>query len=98
MDQEGGGMTHQETHPFEIGKAYFIRTITYHLTGRVKRIVGDFLVLEEAAWIADSGRFMNALKEGKLSEIEPMPDGTIVSLHAITDASPWNHKLPQKQK
>jgi hypothetical protein len=31
--------------PFVVGKAYFIRTVTYHLTGRVKEISGQFLIL-----------------------------------------------------
>lgn len=84
--------------PFEAGKTYFIRTCTYHLTGRVRQIIGGFLVLDDAAWIAESGRFANALAEGELREVEPMPDGTIVSLGAITDACPWNHPLPKEQK
>jgi hypothetical protein len=32
--------------PFQVGKSYFIRTVTYHLTGQVKQILGGFLVLE----------------------------------------------------
>ena len=84
--------------PFEVGKAYFIRTCSYHLTGVVSAIVGAFLVLNKAAWVADSGRFADALATGKLNEVEPMPDGTIVSLGAITDAAPWDHELPTKQK
>ena len=84
------------------GSAYFIRTVTYHLTGRVRgvRRVGEayFLVLDEAAWIADSGRFMQALKDGVLNEVEPVPDGTLVNVAAITDAFQWNHPLPKEQK
>jgi hypothetical protein len=88
----------KRTCPFECGRAYFIRTCTFHLTGVVQEVVGDFLILNDCAWIADAGRFMNALREGVLNEVEPMPDGTIVSLGAITDASPWNHPLPLEQK
>lgn len=84
--------------PFKVGKAYFFRTCTYHLTGRVRSIVGGFLVLDEAAWVADSGRFSDALNKGTLNEVEPMPDGTVVALGAITDAAPWNHELPKEQK
>ena len=86
--------------PFEIGSAYFIRTVTFHLTGRVRAVVGGFLVLDDAAWIADSGRYADALKKGAsaLSEVEPLPDGTFVALSAITDASPWVHTLPKEQK
>lgn len=85
--------------PFEVGKAYFIRTVTYHFTGRVTAVVGNFLILSEAAWIADSGRYATALAAGSkvLAEVEPVPDGTMINTSAITDASPWNHELPTKQ-
>ena len=90
------------TSPFLPGSAYFIRTVTYHLTGRVREVrrVGEayFLVLDEAAWIADSGRFMQALKDGVLKEVEPVPDGTLVNVAAITDAFQWSHPLPKEQK
>jgi len=67
-------------------------------TGKLAEIVGDYLVLEDAAWIADSGRYYNALKDGTLEEVEPYPDGVIVSCAAIIDAALWNHKLPREQK
>lgn len=84
--------------PFEVGKAYFIRTCTYHLTGRVRAITGGFLILDDAAWIAHSGRFYDALTTGNFQEVEPMPDGTLVAIGAITDAAPWAHPLPTSQK
>jgi len=83
--------------PFEKGKSYFIRCVTYHTVGKVKAIVGDFLVLEHASWIADSGRFMQAIKDGKLSEVEPTGD-CIINLQSIVDAFPWVHALPSEQK
>lgn len=83
--------------PFKVGESYFIRTVTYHLTGRVKAIVGKFLVLEDASWIADSGRFSNAIREGKLDEVEPVGNA-FLNTDSITDAFPWKHKLPDKQK
>lgn len=84
--------------PFEVGKAYFIRTITYFATGRVKAIVGNFLVLDEAAWIADTGRFRDAIVKGILSEVEPVDGDMYLNVQSITDAFPWNHKLPREQK
>ena len=84
--------------PFVIGQAYFFRTVTYHLTGRVKAIVGSFLVIEDAAWIADSGRFTQAINDGKLNEVEPMDVDVIVNTNSITDAPIWKHELPRTQK
>jgi hypothetical protein len=66
-----------------VGQCFFFRTVTYHLLGRVVGCMGTFLQLEDASWISDSGRFMQAIKEGTLSEIEPV--GT-------------RHDLPGEQK
>ena len=84
-------------HPFLIGGAYFIRTVTYHLVGRVTHVLKDFLVLGDAAWVADSGRFTQAIRDGKLNEVEPV-GVAFVALAAITDAFPWKHPLPVDQK
>ena len=84
--------------PFQIGKKYYIRTITYHCTGKVKRIKGGFLVLGDAAWIADSGRFRQAITDGVLDEVEPVDVDMFVNIVSITDAFTWNHKLPREQK
>jgi hypothetical protein len=83
---------------FEIGRAYFIRTVTYHLTGLVRGITEDgFLLLSDAAWIADSGRFNEAIRTGKLNEVEPV-DEALVNLASVTDAFPWTHPLPREVK
>ena len=80
-----------------VGKKFFFRTVTYHMTGKVKKRIGSFLQLETAAWIADSGRFQQAIKDGVLSEVEPV--GTaFLNLSTVIDFFPWNHKLPIEQK
>jgi hypothetical protein len=86
--------------PFEIGKAYFIRTVTYHLVGKVKRIVGNFVEFEEdtTSWIADSGRFNEAINEGKLNEVEPVKVIGGINLSSIVDYFEWVHKLPRDIK
>jgi hypothetical protein len=91
--------SYKEINDFQdmVGENFFFRTVTYHLTGRVKKVIGNILQLEEAAWIADSGRFMQAIKEGKLNEVEPV--GTaFINVNSITDFFPWKHKLPVDQK
>jgi len=84
--------------PFKIGEKYFFRTITYHVTGKVKSIVGHFLVLEDAAWVADSGRFRQAIMEGVLDEVEPVDVEMYLNLESITDAFQWKKDLPRVQK
>jgi hypothetical protein len=87
-----------ESTAFEIGKSYFIRTATYAATGRLVAIHPNELVLEDAAWIADTGRFHNALKDGKFSEVEPFCKPLIVFRGGGIDATEWPHPLPREQK
>ena len=83
--------------PFVTGKAYFIRTVTYHMLGKIERISGNFLVLSDASWIADSGRFNEAIAKGNLNEIEYVGDA-ILGIQTIVDAFPWSHKVPKESK
>ena len=80
-----------------VGGKWFIRTVTFHHVGLVVRRVGEFLVLKEASWVADSGRFMDAVKKGTLAEVEPVGDA-LVNVSSIVDAFPWIHDLPTQQK
>lgn len=80
------------------GQAVFIRTVTYHYTGRITRVDPNFIDLADAAWVADSGRWANALTTGTLSEVEPYPGNVIISRAAVVDISPWNHDLPNQVK
>ena len=80
-----------------VGKKLFIRTVTYHLVGEVVKKVANFLQLKNASWIADSGRFMGAIKDGTLSEVEPVGDAW-VNLNSVVDMFPWKHSLPTQQK
>jgi len=80
-----------------IGRKFFFRTVTYHCTGLVTARVGSLLRLENAAWIADSGRFMDCIKNGTLNEVEPV--GTMyLNMSTIVDMFEWKHKLPEEQK
>ena len=81
---------------FGIGKNYFIRTATYHCTGKLEKITTAELVLSKAAWIADSGRLHNALKNESFDEVEPFINELIVSRYGIIDATVIT-KLPEEQ-
>lgn len=75
------------SHPYEIGKPYLIRTVSMIDTGRLVAVTPLELVLEDAAWIADTGRFADALKTCQFSEVEPFPEGrVIINRAAIIDA------------
>ena len=74
---------------WEIGKIYLIRTVTMINVGRLVDVTAQELVLEDAAWIADTGRFSDMMAgDIQPNEIEPFPDGrVIVGRGALIDAA-----------
>jgi len=91
-------MSQESKTAFVIGKKYFIRTATYHVVGLLTGVYKNELVLSNASWIADSGRFNAALISGNFEEIEPFVNDVIVSRGGIIDATEWTHELPSKVK
>jgi len=84
--------------PFEVDQKWLIRTVTFAVTGRVEAIKGKFLVLSEAAWIADTGRFGECIETGFLSEVEAVTVDVVVNTDSIVDAYVWRHLLPRDTK
>jgi hypothetical protein len=77
----------QDSHPFKVGKTYLIRTVTMIDTGTIKAVYPTEIVLTEASWIADTGRFADAIRKAEFAEVEPFPDGeVIIGRSAIIDA------------
>ena len=89
-------------HPFEIGEKYFIRTVTMHLTGRLVEVYEKELVLETAAWVADSKRFSDFLLKCWTHdagvEIEPFLKKVIIGRGAIIDMTIIEGELPTKKQ
>lgn len=86
------------TGPWEIGKNYLIRTVTMIDTGRLVAVGPQELVLESAAWIADTGRFAGALTSCDFNEVEPFPEGRVIlGRGSVIDAVQISN-LPTKQK
>lgn len=99
MKEQLGDFELKELNTYEdmVGSKFYFRTVTYHQVGEVKKIVGRFAFLKNASWVADSGRFMEAIKNGTLSEVEPVGDA-FVNLDTVVDFFPWKHSLPKDQK
>lgn len=97
----GGGGAAPEPHHYEVGKNYLIVTVTKIYTGRLVAVTTQELVLEGACWVADTGRFYDAMAKGFPSnaELEPYPEGKVlVGRGALVDASVWIHDLPREQR
>ena len=86
------------TSPWKTGNNYFIRTVTMHLVGELIYVDDKELVLRKASWIADSGRFHDALRNGEFYEVEPFINDVIVNRNSIIDATVFDHELPENQK
>ena len=99
-----GTMGHREprSHGFEVDKKYFIRTVTHHYIGMVEEICDLCIIMKKVAWIADDGRFHQAVR-GKWTdkaEHETYPEDTPVQVFygAILDASEWIHDVIMSEK
>jgi len=93
------GNKEYDDNPYKVGKNYFIRTVTMALVGTLKSVGRQELVLEDAAWVADTGRFGDFLRDGDADEVEPFPNGEVfVGRGAIIDVVEWKHKPLRKQK
>lgn len=96
--QEFAGRETPDENPYQIGGLYFIRTVTNYVTGRVMRVTNQEIIVEDAAWIADTGRFADAIKNVDFDEVEPYPSGeVIIGRSAVIDAVKIS-KLPREQK
>lgn len=87
-----------ESHPWKVGASYLIRTVTNYWVGKLIEVHGDAIVLESASWVADTGRFHQAVSSGSLSEVEPVPRPVIVGRGSIVDATEWPFALPKDSK
>jgi len=73
---------------WKIGRNYLIRTVTMFQTGRLVAVYPQELVLEDAAWIPDTGQFAQAVEKSQFKEVEPFPDNrqVIVGRGSVIDA------------
>lgn len=81
-----------------VGKNWLIKTVTCYYVGEAVKVVGNLIQLRNASWVADTGRFMDAIKDGVLSEVEPIHASCFVNINASVNIIQWKHKLPTEQK
>lgn len=80
--------------PTTPGDKLFIRTVTYHLVGRVVGQIGEFIELADASCVFDSGSLKTAIANGSLTTTE-FVGKMFVNRNSITDMFPWKHELPK---
>ena len=81
------------------GLGVFVLSVTRYYIGRFLKEDATFLYLDHVSWIADTGRFHKAVKDGReaLAEVEPYPPERVVRLFkgAGVEVSDWPHALPE---
>ena len=82
------------------GKSYLVRTVTMIYTGEFVRLDGDFIIMNNVAWIPETKRWADTVKDGVFEEVEPYPDNSEVAINkqACLDIVMVNWKLPREQK
>ena len=82
-----------------VGKNYLVRTVTMYWVGRLTAIDAAEMVLSDASWVADTGRFNECLSSGVFGELEHLHgESVIVGRGALVDATLWKHDLPGASK
>jgi len=88
----GGSQAQPQSHPWVIGEHYVVRTVTMIQTGVLIAVHPQELVLADACWIADTGRWHDFLKSpDTVKEVEPFTEDAIIGRGGIIDAQ----KLPK---
>lgn len=78
---------------YEIGKQYFVTTVTDYWLGTMVECNGISVTLIDFALVRDTGRFHEFLRNGKTDEmeVEPAPDGVEIEVKYLT-IQLWPHK------
>ena len=86
-------------HPWN-DKKVIIRTVGEIIVGYVDTVTPQEIVLSNASWIADTGRWHDFLRDGTTQqlEVEPYLDEVRVGRGVIVTWSLWRHNLLRKQR
>jgi len=95
----GGPVVPALSSAYKVGESRMFRTVTHIITGRIVSIHSDGIVVTDAAWVADTGRYSGAVATATFSEVEPYPDGALVVVNASAMIDSVEIKtLPRVQK
>lgn len=75
----------------------FIRTVTHYFVGHVVGITEKEIYLDQCAWVAETARWSETLRDGKLNEVECYPPDLVNAVFraGIIDVVEWRHELPK---
>jgi hypothetical protein len=79
------------------GDKLLIRTVSYFQAGEFVEMRDGFIHLKDASWIADTGRFTEAVVTASFAEVEIFAKPVLVNVSAIVDIT-FLPSLPISQK
>ena len=78
-----------QSHPYTIGKQWFIQTATLYYVGDLEAVTDQELVFKaEPLGFPDTGRFNEFMKSGSPKELEPCNGSVVINRGAIIAAMP----------
>lgn len=82
----------------KLGAKVIIFTVTKYYTGRICGLSDKHIKLQEAGWVASTGRLSETMKTGILNEFEAYPENyhPEINRDGIIEIGPWNYPLPRE--
>ncbi len=83
----------------EVGKHYFVRTVTFAYIGRLSALTSDIFQLDNATWIAATGPFGQFVRTGDTEEKDSYPCNLKINLRRalIIETFEWPSDLPDSE-
>jgi len=89
----------EPTFPIIVGKTYIFRTITMYDIGTVTSIVGNFVMIDNAVWIPNTGAWGECLINPKeIESVEAFPKEVGINVNSIVDFTEWTLAIPKPKK
>jgi hypothetical protein len=83
--------------PHKAGDKICVRTVTMHHIGVLESVQDGLLCFSQGGWLADSKRWNETLKTGKVNEFERETGPFQVERGGIIDVRAWSHEIPETQ-
>jgi len=93
MEMFNGKSEDQST--FKVGERWVFRSVTHYNVGTITKVDSNFITLEQALWVANTGEYDDFLVDGKIERYKAYPGKVVINLGALCDAAPFDHDLPK---
>jgi hypothetical protein len=82
-----------QPHPYVKGQLYHVETATKYYIGTCSDVTDQEIVLQDAAWVAHTGRLNAYLSGSAPTSLEPLNGPVFISRGAIVAVIPYTRKI-----